>query len=360
MPLDTLPSIFLETFMTSQIKIIPCGDADAARWDAFVNASPDASFYHRFAWRRLNEKSLGHRSFYLSAERDGQVLGVFPLVSVKSRLFGNILCSMPFVNYGGPCTADHDAASLLLDEVPTLTGALGADYAEIRTLKPLARDLPTSLHKISMTVQLAPDPETLWNAFSSKHRKNMRRVQKNDLRVVSGHLDQLAPFYQVLTESWRDHGTPIYSLEYFRDVLTAFPEHTRIFIVYHGTTPVAGAFVGYHGHTVEGLWLGTPSVHRQLQPSYVLYWEMIKDSCERGYKHFHLGRSTVDSGGEVFKEKWNAQAEQLYWSYYLPNNRPLPQLNVSNPRYQLAIRAWRKLPARVTTWIGPPIARCIP
>ena len=38
--------------------------------------------------------------------------GVFPLVQVKSRLFGNIACSMPFVNYGGPCAIDVDVEGL--------------------------------------------------------------------------------------------------------------------------------------------------------------------------------------------------------------------------------------------------------
>src|SRR5690349_11755534 len=112
--------------MTSPISLVSCTDADAQRWDAFVSASADGSFYHRFAWRKLNELSLGHRSFYLGAQRDGQLIGVLPLVAVNSRLFGKILCSMPFVNYGGPCTADADAAALLLDEAQKLTRELGA------------------------------------------------------------------------------------------------------------------------------------------------------------------------------------------------------------------------------------------
>jgi FemAB-related protein (PEP-CTERM system-associated) len=200
----------------------------------------------------------------------------------------------------------------------------------------------------------------LWNAYASQHRNTIRRAYKNNLEVKSGHLDQLDAFYRVMTLSWRQHGTPIYQRRYFEDILAAFPEEARIFVVYRDRTPVAVAFNGHHRDTVEGLWNGTDPAYRQLQPGYVLYWEMIKHACERGFRSYHLGRSTVDSGGESFKKKWKADAKQLYWSYFLPGNRPMPQLNVDNPKYRLAIAAWRRLPVGLTTLIGPSIARCIP
>jgi hypothetical protein len=38
----------------------------------------------------------------------------------------------------------------------------------------------------------------------------------------------------------------------------------------------------------------------------------------------------------------------------------LPSLNVSNPKFQFAIQAWRMLPVRVTQRLGPYLARNIP
>jgi lipid II:glycine glycyltransferase (peptidoglycan interpeptide bridge formation enzyme) len=139
-----------------------------------------------------------------------------------------------------------------------------------------------------------------------------------------------------------------------------FPGSIRIFVVDHKGFPVSAALNGYFRGIVEGMWLGTRPSHRELEPSYVLYWEMIKDSCERGFQHFHLGRSTVDSGGEIFKKKWNAYPTQLYWQYIVRNGRPMPQLNVSNPKYKLAMSVWRRLPRSVTRVIGPLVAKGIP
>src|SRR5690606_32416541 len=102
------------------------------------------------------------------------------------------------------------------------------------------------------------------------------------------------------------------------------------------------------------------STYRQQLVGYVLYWELIKDACEQGYRIFHLGRSSRDSGGEQFKRKWNAELVPLYWHYVLRTRTAIPSLNPSNPKYRLAINAWRKLPVPMTRTLGPFIARSIP
>ena len=124
--------------------------------------------------------------------------------------------------------------------------------------------------------------------------------------------------------------------------------------------PAAAAFDGLSTHTVEGMWMGARGEYRSKGVNYVLYWELIKDACLKGFREFHLGRSTADSGGETFKKKWNANVNQLYWIYLLRGGRDIPQLNVANPRYQLAIKAWQRLPLSVTQAVGPFLARSIP
>ncbi len=65
----------------------------------------------------------------------------------------------------------------------------------------------------------------------------------------------------------------------------------------------------------------------------------------RGCTRYHLGRSTADSGAEDFKKKWNATASQLYWYFHRPSGGEMPQLNVDNPKYKLAIQALAKAAA---------------
>jgi lipid II:glycine glycyltransferase (peptidoglycan interpeptide bridge formation enzyme) len=200
----------------------------------------------------------------------------------------------------------------------------------------------------------------LWNAYTSKHRKNVKRAYQNNLQVTSGGKELLDVFYSVMEQSWRALGTPFYARSYFDTIFQSLAEHTRIFVCSQGEQPVAVACVGYSNGVVEGLWAGGTHLSRPLSANYVLYWEMIKDSCLRGHKRFHLGRSTAESGAEEFKKKWNATPSQLYWYFHRPKGGEMPQLNVDNPKYKLAIEMWRKLPLWVTRLIGPPLARSIP
>ena len=342
------------------MKIINCDETYANAWDDYVSRHEQASFYHLFGWKALNETCFGHQTFYLAAVDDGGIRGVFPLVSLKGRLFGNILCSLPFVNYGGPCADEPAIEQQLLNEARAIVDQRQVDYLEIRSLRKLDGELQTSEHKVSITVALDQNSEVIWDGFKTGHRKHIRQAYKRELTARSGGIELLDTFYDILAESWGNLGTPLYQKSYFEHVMKTFSGSTRIFVVDHKGVPVAAALNGYFRGIVEGMWLGTRPRHRELEPSYVLYWEMIKDSCERGFQQFHLGRSTVDSGGETFKKKWNAYPTQLYWQYVVRNGRPMPQLNVSNPKYKLAMSVWRRLPRAVTSLIGPLVAKGIP
>lgn len=337
-----------------------CEAEHADAWNQYLSRSPNGSFYHLFGWKSVNEESFGHKTYYLAAMDADLIVGVLPLVLIESRIFGRILASMPFVNFGGPCTESDSVLKQLLSHAYAISVDCHADYLELRGKRPFDDRLLTATHKVSMSITLKQNPDDLWNAFKSKHRTNIRRVYKDAVRVNSGKINLLTDFYTLFCQAWRAHGTPVYRKEYFRKILDTFPDQTRIFVAYQGNIPIAAAFNGYYSTTVEGMWAATHPSFRHLQPNYVLYWEMIKHACEEGFHTYHLGRSTTDTGGASFKKKWNANETQLYWQYFLERRDRVPQLNVDNPRYRLAIEAWKRLPMSIIQFIGPILAKNIP
>ena len=344
----------------TDIQISYCTDNNANDWNQYLESHDQANFYQKFEWKSINERNFGHKSFFITAKLEGKIVGIFPIILIKSYIFGKMLTSMPFVNFGGPCASNNEVTDILLKEAEKVAKEYNIDYLEIRSNYNISTALPTSLHKISMTLELNQDPDILWNKFKSKHRTNIRRVYKENIHVKYGTHELLDHFYIIMSKSWKQHGTPIYKKSYFRDILNTFPDQTLIFIAYIDNKPIATAFNGYFKGFVEGMWAGSLPYTRKIQPNYVLYWEMIKHACESGNQFFHLGRSSADTGSEEFKKKWNAEAQQLYWQYILNNQESIPQLNVNNPKFKLAIKAWKKLPLRVTTILGPLLARNIP
>src|SRR5688500_6158948 len=87
--------------VTSASPIIVGSQVDPQAWDRFVGAHPDASFYHLWEWRHVFERAFHHRTEYLAATCDDEIVGVLPLVIVESWLLARHAVSLPFVNYGG-------------------------------------------------------------------------------------------------------------------------------------------------------------------------------------------------------------------------------------------------------------------
>jgi len=333
--------------------------ADEGRWNRFLGRCPNGNFYLRYEWVRVNLRELGHRSICLMAEEEGEVAGVLPMTRVRSRLFGDILASMPFVNLGGPAAKDPEVESRLLEAALQCADGLGCDYLEIRSDRPLG-DLATKTHKVSMTIPLPEDPDLLWKSFTSKHRNNIKRAYRNDLRVEAGGPELLDDFYRIMEQGWRALGTPLYGKSYFQAVVEEFGSDVLLFVAYQGDEPVATTLNGCFGTRFEGMWAAGSPAHAHLQANYVLYWEMIEHVSKLGFRHFHLGRSTAGSGAARFKARWNAEPEQLFWNYHLVQKEGIPELNPDNPKFDLAMRTWRKLPLPATRILGPRLARLLP
>lgn len=342
------------------MKIVRCTDERQRDWNGYALSCPRASFYHRWEWRAINERNFGHESVYLAAIDDGRIVGILPLVRLKSLLFGNLGCSMPFVNYGGPAGDSDDIEQALMDAAAGVADEWQVRYLEIRTLRRLSERYPASDHKVSMTIALEADPEAVLSRLKREQRQEIRRAYKHGFVTRTGP-ELVDDFFLCLSENWREFGSPIYQIEYLRSVVEAFPDRTRLTVVYDANgVPAAAAMDGMHRRTMEGMWLGIRAAYRKQLVGYVLYWELIKGACELGFESFHLGRSSKDSGSEVFKKKWNAEARQLYWHYVLRTHSEIPSLNPNNPKYRLAIKVWRRLPLAVTQFVGPRIARSIP
>ncbi len=334
---------------------------DLEAWNAYVDSSASGSFYHRYEWRGVFEESVGHDCYYIMARSNtNEVVGVLPLVHLRSRLFGSILCSLPFLNYAGVCATEVGAQAVLIEEAQALAERLQVNYLELRSATALQTAMPSSTSKVSMTIDLVADAEVLWNGFASKHRTAVRRAAKNGLEVSRGGPELLESFYTVMAESWRDLGTPFYHRGFFRSITDAFGSDIDVFVCRKEGRDVAVAMNGAGNGIVEGMWAGMSGSGRKLMANYVLYWEMIRDACERGFSTYHLGRSTQGSGAEWFKKKWRAQSQQLNWYYHPVRSNAMPALNVDNPKYALAIRAWRHIPVAVASVVGPGIAKSIP
>jgi FemAB-related protein (PEP-CTERM system-associated) len=330
-------------------------------WDDFVRAHQDATSYHRFGWKEAFVRSFGHPCHYLAAMDDsGQWQGVLPLVHMRSRIFGNFLVSLPFVNYGGLLCRNDAAAALLLDEAENIRRSCGAAHVELRHVAPRSGNLPTKKHKVTMILGLAGTDDDQWKAFDPKLRNQIRKAQKSGLQFRHGHLDLIDDFYEVFARNMRDLGTPVYSKRFFCNVMETFPDTTSIVAVLHEGKMIAAGLASWFRGRLEIPWASSIKDYKTLCPNHMLYWAAICFAIERGFREFDFGRSSPNEGTYNFKKQWGALPIPLNWQYLMDEHGHLPDLNPSNPRYRMAIRAWQHLPVSITKVLGPRIVRNIP
>ncbi len=330
-------------------------------WNEFIDQNDQASFYHLLGWKSVVERCFKYKTFYLMAKNNNKIEGILPLILCDHIIFGRRLISMPFLNFGGICALTPEAETSLIQKAKLLTHKTKAKYLELRHTRRTEESLQVKTNKVSMTINLKPDPQILWNNFSGKLRTDIRKAEKIGLYVKSGKVKYVDSFYYVLSRNYNVLGTPVHQKRFFHLMLEELEPYIQIFVVYYKEKPVGSAMNGLFKDKVEGMWAGSLTyLYPHLRINYLLYWKMIEDACERGYKYYHLGRSSKDSGALKFKEKWLAQPKQLYWEYYVNGSEKLPQLAVDNPKYHLPIRIWQSLPLSVTSMIGPLLAPGIP
>jgi serine/alanine adding enzyme len=336
-------------------------ETDFPAWDHFVERQPEASVYHLSVWRHILYEAFGKRWHLLAALQDDVIVAGLPMVHMQSRLFGNFLVSMPYVNYGGLLTEDDSLAEPILHHAVALGRQLGVSHLELRHLENYYPHLPVRTDKVSMWLPLPGAAQELFASFKSKLRSQVRKGEKNGLGVRIGGTDLLEDFYTVFARNMRDLGTPFYGRRLFRLILEAFPDAARVVVVTGaGQRPLAAGFLLGYRHRLEIPWASSLREYNHLQTNMWLYWNCLKYACDHGYQIFDFGRSSLDGPTFRFKKQWGAQPVPHYWHYHLEEGRALPYLSPQNPKFRLAVNIWRRLPLRVTRLLGPSIVKHLP
>jgi len=343
------------TPMHSAMEIKTLDNLSKARWDAFVDSQPRATFFHKAGWREVIETAFGHPAHFLYAEENGEIVGILPLGHVKSALFGNALVSTPFCVYGGIVSVSEPARLALDTAACELGRALRVDHLELRNIQPAAGSRPVKELYVTFRKQLDPDPEKNLLAIPRKQRAMVRKGMASGLgSVIDAGPDR---FYDVYAESVRNLGTPVFGKKLFKVLLDVFGEDCEILSVEHQGRAVSSVMNFYFRDEVLPYYGGGTSDARELYANDFMYWEVMRRAVGRGVRVFDYGRSKIGTGSYRFKTHWGFEPTPLHYEYELVEAKHIPDVNPLNPKYKMLIAAWKRLPLPVSKLIGPFLAR---
>jgi len=362
------------------VTVRAAGPVDEAAWEAFVDACPQATFFHRYPWRRVLERAFGHRCHFLLAEAGGVVTGVLPLADVRSRLFGRKLASLPFCVYGGIAASSEEAATALRERASALARELGVEALELRQREPTGSGWPVKDLYYTFRKPIDSDNAANLKAIPNRQRAMLRKALKEGLYGEED--DGTARLYRVYAESLRNLGTPVFARHYLDILREEFGDACRVLMIRQAPSgqPVAGtddaALVegvnGEGGEDVAGVlsfyfrgevlpyYGGSVTRARDIKGcNHILYWELMRRSADEGLSGFDFGRSKKDTGPFAFKKHFGFEPAPLPYEYDLVTAEELPDLNPNNPKYRLLVSTWQRLPLPVANLLGPPLARSL-
>lgn len=343
----------------ARLEISELSRGGEEEWDRFVLASPSGTFFHLSGWAEVVKRVLGRRTSRFTARDENGIRGVFPISSVRSRLFGNSLVSSPLAVYGGICANDAGAYTGLLQAGQELAGRLGVKYLEMRNrTEPFPCDLPGRDLYVTFTQDLSPGPEKLMQGLPRDTRYAIRKSIKSGLQWTEEVT--IPEFYEIYAQSVHRLGTPVFSRKLFETLRSVFPRHTRLFGVRKEKTIIAAVLCLYFRDQVLPYYAGALPEFYKDAPNNFMYWSLIAQSCGEGYKLFDFGRSKRETGSFQFKSAWSMEVAALPYRYYLVRAKEVPHMSPVDAKFQLPVRLWKQMPFGLTKLLGPPLIRRIP
>ncbi len=338
--------------VAAELDVRELDAGDRAEWDAYVEAHRDGSFFHLAGWRSVLQDTIGFPVHYLVARRGVRLVGVLPLARVRSLWFGDALVSLPFCVQAGVLADDDVAAAALVTRATALAERQGVDHLELRHAERRVPDF-----------QCKDDVYVGFKRSISRHddenlkaipRKQRAMVRKGIGAGLCSRRDQdLADFFNIYATSVRNLGTPVFPRRYFEALRREFGERTRVTTVIDDGEPVSSVLSFVFRDTVLPYYGGGLPRARALKAYDFLYWEVMREAASEGLAQFDFGRSKRDSGSCDFKKNWGFIPQPLHYEYHLVKSRALPNLSPNNPKYRLAIDAWKRLPLALANRLGP-------
>ncbi|BES71697.1 FemAB family PEP-CTERM system-associated protein [Marinobacter nanhaiticus D15-8W] len=344
-----------------QMLVDPRSTDRCAAWDRYVDEHPAGTAYHRMGVRRFIENTYGHQTRYLCAlGENGEIVGVLPLVQLRSRLFGNFVVSVPYFNYGGVLADNRSVADRLIEAASGWSDSIGASHVEFRHMDQSPLDLPARKDKITFWLNLPKTSDDLWNQFKPKLRAQIRRAEREEPEWYIGGLELLNDFYDVFAANMRDLGTPVYGKRFFRNLIEESGLTTRLVVVKVAGKPCGCAFLLGYRKRMEIPWASTLREFNSSSINMYMYWRVLEFAIEQGYRMFDFGRCTEDAGTYRFKRQWGAEPLPMRWDYKMAPGVSMPGLNPDNPKFRLLIAIWQRMPVWLTRILGPGVVKSLP
>jgi FemAB-related protein (PEP-CTERM system-associated) len=346
------------TAVGSTLEVRPAQAGESAQLDALVAGHARGTLFHGCGWTRAVQKAFGHAPRTLVAVRDGELVGVLPLMRCRGLLGGVHHVSTPYGVYGGPLGSDEEVEAALVEGALEAARRERVGRLELRSREVLAgpgltpSDLYVTFHK-----DLPAEPDEVLSTMKKDERRLVRRAgDTHGLQLAEGDwfLPDLA---RLFLESKQRLGSPGLPVEWFEALRSELPGRVVTHAVRRGSELLAASMCFVDGPDLRMYYIGTTAeANREYAATSFMIAELQRWAIEHGLTGFDLGRSRKDAGAVKFKRNQGFEPRPLHYAYGLVRSKELPSFTPSNPRTKALRETWSRLPGWMTSKLSARIA----
>ena len=349
----------------ADVRVFPFianGDVVAGhKWDAYVRNHGQGSLFHLTAWLNSVETTFGHRSRHFVALRGVDVVGVFPLVEVKSLFGGRMLISVPYAVAGGILADDRAIAKLLWNEARDLGLEVSANTIDLRSEQAQVDDLHPMPGYAGFRRTLPTQASEVLGWLPRKARAAARNARVKHRLTVEFNRNRTHDVWRLYCRNMRRLGSINYPLRFFENLVERFGDDAIVQIVRQKSRMIGGLISFRFGQTFLPYFVGCDERFNGCNTNHFIYMTAMEHAVGLGCTVFDFGRTRRDNAGSYnFKRFFGFEPTSLEYQRYVYPGKAYPNLSPTNPKFQLMRQIWKHMPIRFCTAAGAHLSRHLP
>jgi hypothetical protein len=310
--------------------------ANRGEWLELAKAREGTTFFHTPYWHELAVRcGRGDSDGSLQLTLDGGKRVIVPLMERKYRLRGVLKLALSTFGtcYGGPLSREP----LTPDEQLAMQELLMRRYASVSLVSNPFWPESTWHHDLNLSgmstqvLELTEGFEPLLKGFSKGHRAAYTKARREGVQVRRAESPaDVSAYHGLYTQALKRWGKTgrSYPLELFQAIVelgVKHPELSALWIAERDGLVLAGAVIlSWNGHA--DYWHGaTHEDYHASGATNFLLGEVIRDTCERGFKWFDFNPSGGHENVAAFKRRFGAR--EMTFEHGLYKHRALRLLD---------------------------------
>ncbi len=297
------------------VRIEPIDPGDP-RWMQFLLKHPDATVFHHPSWLSVLSSAYGYTPSCLALLSEDSIVGILPLMEVRSWMTGARAACLPFTDHCGPVLTTEKLLDPLLRRCTELMKERRLNYVEIRSAITHPDFGATSAYK-SHEITLSGGFEEVMRSVGRSHIQHIAKAERDGVAVSQRtDRDAMREFIRLNAVTRKKHGVPPQPDSFFNALQRRLIEPGSGFISlarYADRTIAASLFLCFNG-TIVHKYSSSDEAYLDHSPNHLIVREAIRWACGNGFSRYSFGRTDCDNEGLCrYKRKWGAAEKDLVY-----------------------------------------------